>query len=95
MKPTDLGYNVESADNCTFRGTGSKPSVNPQLSGGLVNAGGMTDVFTIAPGSPAENAVAFCASVVDQRGYTRSASVSAPCDAGAYELGGTAAHERR
>ena len=88
VKPTDLGYNVESADNCTFRGTGSKPSVDPLLSGGLTNAGGPTDLFTIASGSPAENAVAQCGSVLDQRGYLRDPSVFAACDAGAYEIGG-------
>lgn len=87
-KPTDLGYNVESADSCTFRGTGSQPSVDPLLSGGLVNAGGLTDVFTIPAGSPAENAVAQCGSVFDQRGYRRDQNLFTPCDAGAYEIGG-------
>ena len=88
VKPTDMGYNVESADTCTFRGTGSQPSVNAQLSGGLTNAGGPTDVFTIAPTSPAANAAAECGSIFDQRGYTRGGNGLTPCDAGAYEIDG-------
>ena len=88
VKPTDMGYNVESADTCTFRGTGSQPSVNAQLSGGLTNAGGPTDVFTIAPTSPAAGAAAQCGSIFDQRGYTRGGNGLTPCDAGAYEIDG-------
>ncbi|MDA0167591.1 hypothetical protein OJ998_00715 [Solirubrobacter taibaiensis] len=87
-KPTDLGFNVESADTCTFRGTGSQPSVDPQLSGGLTNAGGPTNVFTIAPTSPAAGAVAQCGTIFDQRGYTRGGNGLTPCDAGAYEIDG-------
>ena len=88
VKPTDMGFNVESADTCTFRGTGSQPSVNAQLSGGLTNAGGPTDVFTIAPTSPAAGAAAQCGSIFDQRGYTRGGNGLTPCDAGAYEIDG-------
>jgi hypothetical protein len=89
IKPTDLGYNLDSASSCAFSGNGSVSAQNPLLSGGLVNAGGPTDLFTIASGSPAENLVAQCATGLDQRGYLRNQNPLEPCDAGAYEISGT------
>jgi hypothetical protein len=85
LKPTDEGFNVDSGTSCSFAG---QTAVNPQLSPGLVNAGGPTDLFTITSSSPAANLVSPCGSGIDQRGYLRDQNFSAPCDAGAYEIDG-------
>ncbi len=87
-KPTDLGYNLDAGTSCAFAGQGSLSGVDPQLSGGLQNAGGPTDVFTFTAGSPAANLVATCGSGIDQRAYRRDPNPLAPCDAGAYEIDG-------
>ena len=71
LKPTDLGYNVDSGNTCAFTGTGSLPNTNPLGSGSLNNQGGETDVFTIAAGGPAEDLVASCQSTHDQRNFRR------------------------
>jgi hypothetical protein len=88
LKPADDGFNVDSGTSCAFAGQGSVSAVDPQLSPGLTNAGGPTDLFTIAPASPAANIVSPCGSGLDQRGYLRDQNFLAACDAGAYEIGG-------
>jgi hypothetical protein len=83
IKPTDGGYNLDRGTSCAFGGT-SASNADPLVSGGLENRGGPTDLFSIAPSSPAANLVFTCFSGFDQRGYLRSPTFTEPCDAGAY-----------
>ena len=61
------------------------PTSNPNLVS-LADNGGPTLTMRLPTGSPAINNTAANCPVYDQRGFTRSA---APCDSGAYEMGGT------
>jgi hypothetical protein len=84
FKPADDGYNLSDTNDCVLNGVGSRQNVEPELSDGLVNAGGFSDVLTIPAGSPAVDLDPQCLSGLDQRGFLRNASPG-PCDAGAYE----------
>jgi hypothetical protein len=87
IKPTDQGYNLDRGTSCAFGGT-SVSNADPLVSGGLVDRGGPTNLFSIEPSSPAAGLVATCGSGLDQRGYLRSPTFFGPCDAGAYEIDG-------
>lgn len=90
--PTDLGFNVAVDSSCALTESTSRWPVDPQL-GALVDRGGASDVFAIPPTSPAADLVSPCASPFDQRGYLRTPDFLQPCDAGAYEIGGTPGFE--
>jgi len=92
---TDLGGNVEDGASCGFTASTSRSILDPHL-GPLANNGGPTQTMALPPGSPAIRAgigsICLAAPVngLDQRGFPRPAS--GPCDSGAYDTFGDAAH---
>jgi hypothetical protein len=82
-QPTSDGANVETETDCGFTGAGDQQNANAGLSAVLVNAGGQTDVLTIASGSPAMNRAGAC-SGTDQRDLPRPQGGA--CDSGAFEV---------
>jgi predicted outer membrane repeat protein len=82
------GNNVMGSTCPTVNGDTVANSAGNVLNTTLANNGGFTFTHALTAGSPAINkGGAGCASV-DQRGFTRSGA----CDAGAFELGGTASN---
>jgi hypothetical protein len=88
------GFNLESANTCTFNATGDLVNTDPQL-GPLQNNGSPTPTPTLtqalAAGSPAVNAgsctdIAGTALTIDQRGVARPQPTGGRCDIGAFEL---------
>ena len=84
---TDGGYNLESATDCGFTGTGSVQNTNPQLASALANNGGLTQTLALQQGSPAIDVIPLAkCPPTDQRGNTRPDDASeTSCDIGAYE----------
>jgi hypothetical protein len=91
-----VSYNISDDNSCGFTATGSRNNTNPGLSSdGLVNNGGPTQTISLAPGSPAIDAipVADCTDqssppkpiTTDQRGMPRPDYGEFVCDIGAYE----------
>ena len=85
---TSLGYNIETATDCSFKSTGDLQSTDPQfLTGGLAFNAGNTETYALKATSPAVDAiptsVAGC-SGTDQRDFARPQGTG--CDIGAYEL---------
>lgn len=79
-----LGYNLESANDCSFGQTGDQPNEAPGL-GGLASAGGPTETMALTATSPAVDAAdPRCDVTSDQRGVSRPQG--ARCDIGAFEL---------
>lgn len=92
--PTSGGYNIESANTCSFAGTGDLPNTNP-LVNALASNGGPTQTHALQSTSPAidkgDNTTCAAAPIsnVDQRGQARpidgDAAPGSVCDIGAYE----------
>jgi hypothetical protein len=80
--PTSDGGNVVSSAECGFAASGDIVA-DPQLT---LYTGGETDVFAIAPTSPAVDRAGACTGT-DQRDLARPQG--AACDSGAYELAQT------
>lgn len=97
---TDDGYDIESAANCGFTGTGSLQNTDPDfVAGGPTNNGGPTPTIRLSefgPTSPAIDFDLFCPEDHDQRGYGRPDPEDfynlppVPCDSGAFETGAVA-----
>jgi hypothetical protein len=92
------GFNLESANTCTFNGAGDLVNTDPQL-GPLQNNGSPTPTPTLtqalAAGSPAVDAgsctdIIGTAETIDQRGVARPQPAGGRCDIGAYELSAVA-----
>jgi hypothetical protein len=90
----DAGYNISDDASCGFTATGSLNNTNPMLDpGGLENNGGPTQTISLAPGSPAIDAIplANCTDQqsrpinTDQRGALRPDAGEVRCGIGAYE----------
>jgi len=81
---TDGGGNIQYGVGSSCGG-GTIPNVDPMLDM-LADYGGPTLTMRLQVGSPAINNAAANCPVLDQRGFTRSV---APCDSGAYEVGGS------
>jgi hypothetical protein len=83
---TSQGYNLESANDCSFGATGDQTSVSPQL-GALAGNGGPTQTMALSAGTPAvDTADPKCDVTTDQRGISRPQPVGGRCDIGAFEL---------
>jgi cell division septation protein DedD len=80
---------VETTPNCGLDPANNVLNVDPQLSPGLVDAGGPTNVFTFPANGRAVDIVNPCPITNDQRNYFRGSTFTQPCDAGAYEQSGT------
>lgn len=81
---TSQGYNLETANDCSFGATGDQTGVNPQL-GALAGNGGPTQTMALTAGTPAVDAADPKSDVAaDQRGVTRPQG--ARRDIGAFEL---------
>jgi predicted outer membrane repeat protein len=94
-KILDRGYNISDDASCAFSATGSRNKTNPMLDpAGLQNNGGPTPTISLAPGSPAIDAIPLGACTdqqsrpinTDQRGALRPDAGELRCDIGAYEL---------
>jgi hypothetical protein len=82
--PASEGANLETEADCGFIGAGDVQNAGTAgLSAALANAGGQTDVFTLAANSPAVNRAGACAGA-DQRDLPRPQGGA--CDSGAYEF---------
>jgi hypothetical protein len=81
---TTQGYNLESANDCSFTATGDQTNANPQL-GALATNGGPTQTMALTAGTPAvDSADPKCDVTTDQRGVSRPQGPR--CDIGAFEL---------
>jgi hypothetical protein len=81
---TSAGFNLDSANDCGFAGTGDLTGQNPNLQGLAAN-GGPTQTMALVKGSPAVDAAdPKCGVSSDQRGVTRPQGLR--CDIGAFEL---------
>lgn len=76
------GHNIDSLDQCNFKGPGDKVNTSPLLAP-LADNGGPTATLAIGPESPAIDAGADCPPT-DQRGVVRPQL--AACDIGAFEF---------
>jgi parallel beta helix pectate lyase-like protein len=81
---TTAGFNLESATDCAFTGSGDKQRSNPQLAPLAAN-GGPSSTMALLPGSPAIDTgdPACPPPASDQRGVTRHQGPR--CDIGAFE----------
>ena len=90
---TDNGYNLESATDCGFTGTGSLQNTDPKLSP-LANNGGPTQTMALQQGSLAIDQIPLAqCPATDQRGDPRpdaATPAETTCDMGAYESSYTA-----
>jgi hypothetical protein len=68
--PTSLGFNIESLDQCRFKGPGDRVSTNPLL-GPLALNGGLTQTMAPGIGSPAIDQGKSFGLTTDQRGVMR------------------------
>ena len=84
---TDQGYNLESATDCGFTGTGDLQNTDPKLDpSGLQNNGGPTQTIALLATSPAiDHVPAASCPATDQRGMSRPDDTETTCDIGAYE----------
>jgi hypothetical protein len=90
---TSLGFNIDSLDQCNFRGPGDKVNTDPLL-GPLADNGGATTTMALSPGSPAVDGGFAFGWDSDQRGMPRPSDfASLPnsaggdgSDIGAFEL---------
>jgi hypothetical protein len=83
-KLTSQGYNLESADDCSFHAAGDQRGISPQL-GALAGNGGPTQTMALTAGTPAvDTADPLCDVKSDQRGVSRPQGKA--CDIGAFEL---------
>jgi hypothetical protein len=69
-KLTDLGFNLDSLDQCGFHGAGDQINANPLL-GPLAANGGPTETMLPGPGSPAIDKSKSFGVAADQRGVAR------------------------
>ncbi|HEX2412807.1 MAG TPA: choice-of-anchor Q domain-containing protein [Solirubrobacteraceae bacterium] len=82
--PASEGANLETEADCGFAAAGDLQNAGAAgLSAALVNAGGQTNVFSLAANSPAINRAGVC-SGADQRDLGRPQG--GLCDSGAYEV---------
>jgi hypothetical protein len=81
---TSGGYNLESADTCSFDATGDLTDTLPMIDP-LANNGGPTLTMALIPGSKAIDRIPsnLCLVFTDQRGVARPQGPG--CDIGAYE----------
>jgi HYR domain len=82
---TDQGYNLESATDCGFTGTGSLQNTDPKLASALASNGGPTQTLALLSSSPAiDHIPAANCPATDQRGVSRLPGER--CDIGAFEF---------